>query len=123
MDGVDLSEGSDYNPFLITDIGTLTDHQNNIRIGTFRHSLEPSQYSHLSSISYAVLYMDVLALSECSDDYPFLITDMGTLKDHSNISIGTFRHPLEPSQYSHLSSISYAEVSTDCMALSEGSDR
>ena len=67
--------------------------------------------------------MDVLALSECPDDFPFLITDMGTLKDHFNISIGTFRHTLEPSQYSHLSSISYAEVSSDCMALSEGSDR
>ena len=75
MEGMDLSEGSDYNPFLITDIGILTDHQNNIRIGMFRHSLEPSQYSNFSLISYAALYMDVLALSEGSDNNPFLITD------------------------------------------------
>ena len=49
----------------------------------------------------ALLYRKVL-----TDEHIF-ITDMGTPMDLSNISIGTFRHSLEPSQYRYLSYIYY----------------
>ena len=68
-------------------MGTLIDHSN-ISIGMFLHSLEPSQYRYLSTVSAYVHIMFISGIKIYTfRNIPILITDMGTVLNQAKIVI------------------------------------